>query len=173
MYQVDRHDTVKELGDLPQSSAGAPIPLLVQDERRAIIAYYVEQRDPEWDGTTVRVVGPDSVDELVAIVEFNTSATMFGPPNDETFSGHPLAARGLRPYGFFEVLDSSWIRSLERMNSVHPYHNKTLFLNRYRHLVLSFHDKTFECVATDFKLIETRTGSVIDAIADSVGSLTK
>ncbi len=171
MYQVDDQDTVKELSDLPQSSVGAPIPIIVEDEHRTFVAYYVEQRDPDWDGTTVRVVGPDSDDELVAIVKFNAYATMFGPPNDEAFSGHPLAARGLKPYGFFEIFDSSWIRGLERMNSVHPYHDKTDFLARYRHFVLSFHDTTFECIASEFELVETRTGSVVGAIADSISRL--
>ena len=170
MYQVDDQDTVVELSDLPQSSVGAPIPMIVEGERRTIVAYYVKQHDPEWDCTTVRVVGADSEDELVAIVRFDAYATMFGPPNDEAFSGHPLAARGLRPYGFFEVLDSSWIRSLEKMNSVHPYHRKAEFLSRYRHFVLSFHDTTLECIASGFDLLETRTGSVIDAIAVRVGS---
>ena len=52
---------------------------------------------------------------------------MFGPPNDEAFDGHPLARRGLRPYGAFEVTHSSWIRQLEQMNSVHPHHSPPLF----------------------------------------------
>ncbi len=171
MYHVDDQDSVKELKDLPQSSVGAPIPIIVEDEHRTIVAYYVQQSDPDWDGTTVRAVGPDSDDELVAIVKFNSYATMFGPPNDEAFSGHPLAARGLHPCGFFEILDSSWIRGLERMNSVHPYHRKADFLARYRHFVLSFHDTTFECIASGFEVVGTRTGSVIGAIADSIDTL--
>ena len=48
---------------------------------------------------------------------------MFGPPNDEAFSGHPLASRGLHPYGAFKIENSSWIRHLEKMNSVHPNHH--------------------------------------------------
>ncbi len=171
MYQVDDLDTVIELRDLPQSSIGAPIPIVVQDEFRTTVAYYVERRDPNWDGTTVRVVGKNSTAERVAIVTFDTDATMFGPPSDEAFSGHPLAARGLTPYGFFEILDSSWIRRLERMNSVHPSHNKARFLARYRHFVLSFHDSTFECIATGFELVGTRQGSVLDAIAESIERL--
>jgi hypothetical protein len=44
-------------------------------------------------------------------------AHTFGPSNDEAFSGHPLAARGLTPYGAFKIENSSWVRHLERMNS--------------------------------------------------------
>jgi hypothetical protein len=76
-------------------------------------------------------------------------ASMFGPPNDEAFAGHPLAERGLHPYGAFEVQHSSWIRSLEKMNSVHPHHRAERF-DEYRHFVLVFHDTTFECVATGY-----------------------
>ena len=170
MYQVDRKDKVKELDDLPQSSVGAPIPMIVEDEHHTFVAYYAEQRDPDWDGTAVRVRGPDSDDGTVAIVKFSSYATMFGPPNDEAFAGHPLAARGLRPYGFFEVLNSSWIRGLERMNSVHPQHDKAGFLARYRHFVLSFHDTTLECVASRFELVESQTGSVIDAAASCLSN---
>lgn len=88
---------------------------------------------------------------------------MFGGPNDEAFDGHPLAARGLTPYGVFEVKDSSWIRKLERMNSVHPMHNRELFLKRLRHFIFAFHDSTFECVAErfEFDLIE---GSMMDVL---------
>ena len=51
-------------------------------------------------------------------------AHMFGPPNDEALRGHPLAGRGLRPYAAFEIRQSSWLRRLERMNSVHPRHDR-------------------------------------------------
>ena len=83
---------------------------------------------------------------------------MFGPPNDETFSGHPLADRGLHPYAVFEVRDSSWIRKLERMNSVHHRHNRERFLEGLRHFVFAFHDSTFECVAHGFE-VEVFRGS--------------
>jgi hypothetical protein len=75
-------------------------------------------------------------------------AHYFGPPNDEAMSGHPLAERGLGPYGVFEVRNSSWIRALEQMNRVHPSYNASRF-RALRHFVLTFHDKTFECVADD------------------------
>ena len=70
-------------------------------------------------------------------------------PNDEAFDGHPLGRRGLMPYGAFEIKHSSWIRELERMNSVHPYHSAERF-EEFRHYVLSVHDTTFECVANGF-----------------------
>ena len=85
--------------------------------------------------------------ETMAVVRFvGCRAHMFGPPNDEAFAGHPLAGRGLRPYGAFLVQNSSWLRGLERMNAVHPRHNPERF-RELKHFVLTFHDSTFECIA--------------------------
>jgi len=150
MYSVDSHDRVVELRDLPQSSVGAPCPVVVAAEHELLVFYFVENNPAEWDGTTVRVVGADSADEPAAMVRFERiHATMFGPPNDEAFNGHPLAPRGLHPYGSFEVIESSWVRQLERMNSVHRYHRPERY-KAYRHFVLTFHDSTFECVAEGY-----------------------
>ena len=93
------------------------------------------------------MVSENGTVESAALVRFEfVRAVMFGPPNDEAFSGHPLADRGLPPYGAFEVLESSWIRRLERINAVHPNHRPEHFADD-RHFVLAFHDEVFECVA--------------------------
>jgi hypothetical protein len=150
MYSVDSKDTVVELEGVPQSSVGAPCPFVMSDEHTLLLAYIIERVDPEWDGTYVRLVGPNTSGESIALVRFNRySACMFGPPNDEAFSGHPLASRGLSPYSAVEVRDSSWIRRLERVNAVHPMHSPELFED-CRHFIFAFHDSTFECVAKDF-----------------------
>lgn len=54
--------------------------------------------------------------------------------------------RTLKPYGVFEVIGCSWIRSLKRMKPVHRQHDEHGF-ERLRHFVFTFHDKAFECVA--------------------------
>jgi hypothetical protein len=97
-------------------------------------------------------VSPESQDMAVAVIRFRMpSAHMFGPPNDEAFSGHPLASRGLGPYAVFEVRQSSWIRGLERMNAVHPCHDRERYMARRRHFVFAFHDSTFESIADGFE----------------------
>jgi hypothetical protein len=83
---------------------------------------------------------------------------------DEAFAGHPLASRGLHPYGAFEVSHSSWIRRLEKMNSVHPRHRPEAFGKR-RHLVFSFHDTTFECVCDGFEVRSAR-GSIESVVPE-------
>jgi hypothetical protein len=154
MYQVDEKDQVVELQSVPQSSVGAPNPVMLSDERNLVMAFYLQDTPENWDGTTVRIIGHLS-EEPVAIVEFKFCyAHMFGPPNNETFRGHPLAERGLGPYGAYEVLDSSWIRQLERANSVHEGHRPERFSERH-HFIFAFHDTTFECVANGFRLTET------------------
>jgi hypothetical protein len=170
MYEVDKRDRVIELRDVPQSSPGAPIPLVLGDEHTVVLAYYMQELARDWDGSTVRVVGPESAEEPIAIVRFNgCQAHMFGPPNDEAFRGHPLAGKGLHPYGVFLVEESSWIRKLERMNSVHRYHDPDRFWS-LQHLIFSFHDSVFECVCRGFEAITTR-GSILDAVPEMVALL--
>jgi hypothetical protein len=135
VYEVDERDRVVELPEAPQSDTGAPTPVLVAEEDRLEVAYRAftgDGENPDWG---------------IAVARFRMPrAHTFGSPNDEAFEGHPLAARGLAPYGAYRIEDSSWIRRLERMNSVHYRHDPERFrvLNHY---ILSFHDSTFECVA--------------------------
>lgn len=154
MYSVDTRDTVSPLPDVPQSSAGAPCPIVLADEHTLILAYYLAARDQA------------TIDDSVAVVTFEGyDAMMFGPPNDEAFEGHPLATRGLSPYRAHEIKGSSWIRTLERMNSVHRSHRPERY-DSLRHFAFAFHDSTFECVATGYVIATGKgpPGRVIDAM---------
>ena len=151
MYSVDRQDRVIELENVPQSCIGAPLPFVMGDEHTLLLAYLLENRTSDWDGSTIKVVRRTSEGERIALVEFKRyDAYMFGPPNDEAFNGHPLYSRGLHPYGAFEIKGSSWIRQLERMNSVHASHKAEKY-TKLRHYIFAFHDSTFECVAEGFE----------------------
>jgi hypothetical protein len=154
MYPVDERDRVIELEGVPQSSVGAPLPIVLSDEHKILLAYIIEDTPSDWDGSSVRVVDPSTPGEPLALVEFTAYwSFMFGAPSDEAFHGHPLAGRGLHPYGAFEIENSSWVRQLEKMNSVHPYHKSERF-ERLRHYIFAFHDSTFECVADGFTVSE-------------------
>jgi hypothetical protein len=145
MYTVDDLDEVIALEGIPQCDVGAPSPLVLADEFSTLVAYGL----PDNDTPALQAVtdGVPEDGETMAVVRFvGCHAHMLGRPNDEAFTGHPLAARGLHPCGAFRVRSSSWIRSLERMNSVHPHHKPARF-RELEHFVLSFHDSTFECVA--------------------------
>jgi hypothetical protein len=79
MYVIDERDRVAPIDDLPQSSVGAPCPIVMQDEFTAVVAYYVQAPEPGWTGETVRVVDPESSAEPAALVRFRgVCAAMFG-----------------------------------------------------------------------------------------------
>ena len=130
MYAVDSRDEVLSFEGVPGHSPGAPMPQILANDDSLLLAYEMAPSGEEY--AIVRFIRP--------------RAHYFGSPGDETMSGHPLAERGLRPYGVFEVRNSSWIRALEQMNRVHPDHNASRFA-ALRHFVFTFHDNTFECVA--------------------------
>ena len=60
----------------------------------------------------------------------------FGPPGHAGVAAHPLAARGLKRDGAFEVKGSSWVRDA--------------FDGKGKHYVFTFRDAMFECVADGF-----------------------
>lgn len=109
---------------------GAPTPVLWQNERRAVLIF-------------------DTGSETRVLVEFEGCLiTQFGYPNDEALAGHPLYRLGLRQYGVFEVIDSSWLDHLNSQNRIaFPSGN----LGQLRHFVITLHDSTFECLAQMLK----------------------
>jgi hypothetical protein len=159
MYAVDRKDKVVEITSVPQSSPGAPLPVVVSSEYQTVLGYLTHD-EVNWDNPR-----PEDFQrtERVAIVTFkHCSIYMFGYPNDEVFKSHPLAEGGLGPYRTYEIENSSWIRQLERMNSIHRYHRPERFWERH-HYVFAFHDSTFECVAKGFE-VEEISGSIHSVI---------
>ena len=148
MYSVDSQDRVIKLKDVPQADVGAPQPLVLSDERTTLLAYSVQRKPHPFDDRVLTGADVKLFEDEAALVEFRSCQSfMFGAPNDEAFSGHPLADRGLSPYGAFEIENSSWIRQLEKMNSVHPEHQSGWLLT-LKHFIFAFHDSTFECVAS-------------------------
>jgi hypothetical protein len=163
MLDQAKGDRLQELTSLPPLDSGAPLPSLVTDDSHLLLAYMVSQHDSPSDGAQPRLVSASSPDKQIAIVRFQTPyGHSFGPPNDEALAGHPLSSHGLKPYSWFEVLESSWIQSLQEMNSVHPRHRPESF-KTYHHYIATFHDSTFECVARGFGVIP-HSGSMRSAV---------
>jgi hypothetical protein len=150
MFGLSPKEQLKGLKDLPQSSVGAPCPLVFATEQGVHVTYYLNDVDPSWDGKTVRVVSPESNTEPSIIVTFHrVTAHYFGMPNDEAMHGHPLSKLGLQAYSYFEVLNSSWRDELEQMNRVHPSHKKEHYSD-VRHFIFTFHDTTLEVLARSY-----------------------
>lgn len=125
------NQTATELTDWPQPAAGTPNPRVIADEDSLLLYFRA------CTGHHIVVSFP------------HCDTFIFGAPNDEALNGHPLYGRGLKAYSAHKVLESDWIRELERRNSVHPRHNKDHYLADRVHYIVTFHDSTFECVTTE------------------------
>ncbi len=156
--------------DVPQSSVGAPLPVVLADERTLFVCYLLEKPDPNWDGSYVRSVDQDASDEPSATLTVRRCwAHTFGPPNEEAIQGHRLAKLGLQPFSAFEVSNSVWIADLERANRVHHRHDRKHF-ERLRHFVFTFHDSVLEFVSEDFE-VEITSGSLRENLRRLVDTL--
>jgi hypothetical protein len=141
MYSIDGKDSVVTLSEIPRPEAGASSPVVYASDGTLAVAYYTTPAD-----------------DAVALISFTMPHVhLFGAPNDEALDGHPLYERGLTFYAAFEVRDSSWLRSLERMNRVHMFHDPARFAV-YRHFIITFHDTTFECIAEGFSVSMHKEG---------------
>ena len=52
MYSVDDRDQVIELHDVPQSSVGAPLPVVAASEHGVLLTYLLENRPPNDEAFT-------------------------------------------------------------------------------------------------------------------------
>jgi hypothetical protein len=139
MYDVDARDRVVPFERLPKCDVGAPMPALVAAEHRLELAY-IGRPTP-------------GRDEVIVVATFDRPyAHMFGAPSEDEIENHPLTGRGLEPFGAFRIEGSSWIRRLERMNAVPDSSHSPVDFSEYNHFVLTFHDSTFECVATEVEV---------------------
>lgn len=160
-----------KITDIPQSDIGAPTPFLLSNEHRLSLIYYLQEDNPSFDGSTVKVVTPES-QGLCGIVTFEYYyAYKFGPPNDEAIEGHPLYKMGLEPYSTYSVSNSSWIKELKNMNSVHLHHDDKQF-QKYKHYIWTFHDTTFECVAEQYSF-EISHGSILTLAQENLKSFSE
>ena len=149
--------------DVPfQIDIGAPNPIILADELNVYLTFYVQEFDPNWDGSYIKVRTID--DEGIVTIKFQrVFQYKFGSPNDEAISGHPYYKLGLQPYSVQIVHDSDWIKELISMNSVHPYHNPKIFENAI-HYIFFFHDNCFEIVCEKFELDPESKSTMSDEI---------
>ena len=70
MYSVDAQDHVIELGDVPQSDIGAPLPVVLSDEHVTLLAYVVQGEPFPDDGRVLTDADLDMFVEEMALVEF-------------------------------------------------------------------------------------------------------
>jgi hypothetical protein len=150
---------------------GAPMPHLMVNDNRALLAFLVSEPDAAWDGTYVTLKSPaDEGPEPLALVEFNPcNSAKLGAPNDEVFEGHPLNGKGLEPFTAQRVVNSRWLKEIEAINSVHRMYRPETWRRR-THFIFWFHDSTFECIAQSYK-VETHRISMKELLGVMVERL--
>lgn len=138
----------------PKWSAGDTCPVVLASGRSLTLLYNVALE--EEDG--------------VGVVTFHRErAHRFSGVNDEVLSGHPLYGKGLEFYGAHEVDDSSWLKELQTVHSVHARYDPTRW-NSVKHYVLCFHDDMLEVLAEGVT-IEKRSGTVKEVLSGLVPEL--
>ena len=166
MNSDDKPEALVELTGIPQSSIGAPCPMILTGEHFLHLAFVLEEPPESCETITPVMAGEHTRGTTCALIRFEHAyAHIFGPPGDEALQGHPLASLGLRPYSSFEVVNSPWLHGVERMNSVHPAHRPEFFAP-FRHFIFVFHDSTFECIARSFE-VSVHSGSVAGVLRAS------
>jgi hypothetical protein len=140
MYAIDDLDRVLERFDVPQACTGVPRAALLSDESNVSVAYATQKgwNDPNRSATQFAII---------TFVDYR--AHMFGQPDEKAFTGHPLYPRGLEPYSFSEVIGSSWIRQLIKIDETNPYRAEDYYAGS-RHFILAFKNSMFECVARGY-----------------------
>jgi hypothetical protein len=131
--KVVRHD----IGFEPEAAVSGPI--LLQNDYSAFLTFNAVRMSEEGQREDVGT----GIIELL-----RCSVTKFGYPNDEALGGHPLAKKGLRHYGVFEVRSSSWVRQQTEQNRVSFPNTPN---SKQRHFIFTFHDSTFECIVDDLR----------------------
>ena len=152
----------------PPWDTGAPLPHIVASDNTTLLIYLASQVDPDWDGTSAKIMDPASgASEPLAIVSFDRCIShRFGAPNDEVLTGHPLRGKGLEPYAAHIVERSSWIAEIQAINSVHSQYDPSRWTG-FRHFLLAFHDNMFEAVALGFS-VEVVRCSFSEALKECV-----
>jgi hypothetical protein len=156
--------TVVELLEIPAPEPGSPAPVMLCREGEVILAYHAtlpEKTSSPPTGTSSNL--PGDIPSTAVVTFFSVVEVSLGGPNDETLHAHPLYGQGLGFYAAHEVLCSAWLRAIEKRNSVHPRHSPDIFASM-RHLIITFHDSTFECLADAFA-VAWHPGSPMDALA--------
>ncbi len=120
MYEIDSRDHAVVIDSVPPPDPGNPLPVILAKDGSVILSYVAGR-------------------ELTVIATFPICREQrFGESNAKSLRKHPLAERGLKAHGAFEVRDSSWARALEARDG--PAKRK--------HFIFTFRDSIFECVAS-------------------------
>jgi hypothetical protein len=120
MHTPDDKDRVVPIA-VPDPDVDNPLPIVLAKDGTVVLSYmaYVARRDAH------------------VIVSFHVAYEhRFGPPDRRGLAAHPLAGRGLKADGVFEVKDSSWASGSSG--------------GKGKHYIFTFRDAVFECLADGY-----------------------
>lgn len=90
---IDERDRVVPLKQVPSPNTSAPSPILLSSEDSIVVNYESVIKN---------------IPLSVFVQALSHYAVLFGPPNTEEYLRHPLASRGLAPFGAYLIEESSW-----------------------------------------------------------------
>src|SRR6185437_11809106 len=139
-----------EIKGLFEMDSGSPSPMIISNDNELFVSFYANK-----DRTSaVPVERNICYDVGIYVLKFKLYMKFtFGFPGEETLRGHPYSRLGMKSYSFYELKKSDLIKSLQRIDKVHPRHNPEKW-EKYKHYILTFHDNMFECIAQDFEVRE-------------------
>lgn len=149
-----------KLDDFPQMDAGAPLPMIIADELKVILLYYLKSPNPYFDANE------ELPTQEIASITFNFYLQYkFGSPNDEALNGHKYYKYGLESYSFYEVQNSDYIDELEKINRVHPRHSIATFSN-LNHFIGTFHESCLEIISRGYNIKVYKNMLMKDCLLD-------
>ncbi len=142
-----RRQKFREWKGAPQMDIGSPSPAIRASAETLTLAYRTQANE-------------------FAVVRFkDVHQHTFGYPNNEALGGHPVYSRELNFYAFNEVVDSPYLKELDRRNAVNFPHSTASF-TELKHWFVPFHDETLEVVGGTPEFVDTiGTSSALEAIA--------
>jgi len=133
----DEYAVPFDIGFVPEAAVSEPA--FFQTERASLLTFSAMRQMPEWRRE-------DAGYGLVEIIY--CFASTFGAPGDEDLERDPLYSKGLGAYGVYEIVNSSWKRALCEHGGL--YFPGTPSPTQ-RHFVFTFHDSTFQCIASNLR----------------------
>jgi len=109
---------------------------------------------------------------VIHTLKFNGSTIRYGSPNDEGRGAHPLSKFAPLTYGFYEVINSPWIKEQMVGNRIHPRHSDEMYKDK-KHYIVCFKDVMFEATCRSYSLEKMNKGDVAALVSQQLEHLSE
>jgi len=139
-----------EINDLFNMDCGAPFPIVLGSDNDLMVVFF---KDEEIDAEQSQESKDQEDSQVIAVCFRDYVKYSFGSPNNELLGVHPYSLMGIGANSFYEMKDSPLVEEQRNLAKKHPYYDNERW-NGYRHFIITFHEKMFECVAMGFEVKE-------------------